>query len=237
MPTFRSFFPAELPGNRDLSPTEENTGQLERASSAVTALGARTVGISDISPSQESNPLPELPVRAESLNGSQQDPLPSDMSPSYSQFPNNIDVGKAADYFAGPGPLSPDAMSVASTHLPYSFPSPVNTPPLQSPKQISFAALPEVIEDLQPTKVQTSKFSGLKLKGWSGKNSNGKEEKQKDRDIPQQLRSIPSPSSVSTEAIKSPRSGFKGLRFWQKDDQNTLHIDPIQRKQLLILER
>ena len=171
-------------------------------------------------PSTASPPLPPLPLQIKT-----KEPLPpaGPLSPGARE------------------PRSPGAESVASTALPYAFPTPTHTPPvpahhfaaeIQEPSPLSqsvdsqqsqvtntSAAGNTSQEEEQPTSAKStsssSKFSNaMKFKGWASKSSRERE------NAPPALANVPVPGSTLSEPVKSPHTGFRGLKFWQKEDQN-----------------
>lgn len=144
---------------------------------------------------------------------------------------------KSSNDVQSPGAAS--VVSVASTHLPYNAPTPVHSPPLLMPQpaapvpqrtesasQITQAAAPHrsgggdtsasdisTEEPLKQSANGTSKFGGLRLKGWGG--GSGKSD---NKAANLHLNGLDKQSQVQSEAVKSPMTGFKALKFWQKDD-------------------
>ena len=169
---------------------------------------------------------------------------PDTVSPQLPPLPLHIKTKEPLP-FAGPlspsqqEPRSPGAESVASTTLPYAFPTPTHTPPvpahhftaeIQEPSPLSqsvdsqrsqansaSAAGNTSQEEEQPTSAKStsssSKFSNaMKFKSWASKSS-------RDRDnAPPALTNVPAPGSTPSEPVKSPHTGFRGLKFWQKED-------------------
>lgn len=104
---------------------------------------------------------------------------------------------------------SPGGESRASTTVAYDIPSMPN-----SPKQhVTFASETQEHPATPLAKsTMSGKFAaGLKLKGWSGKNS-----QKENGTSPSQTKESVSPGQ-SKEPAKSPLPGLKGFKWWQKD--------------------
>ena len=136
-------------------------------------------------------------------------------------------------------PLSPDAISVASTTLPYATQttplptSPIQKvtfgnvqeatppPPAEDRREVKFAPSPRVsLEEEQPTSARSvgSRFAGasLKLKNWGNK---GKSDAREDAGMPQSA-PVQLQSQGSSEPVRSPLGGFKGLSFWRQKESD-----------------
>lgn len=114
---------------------------------------------------------------------------------------------------------SPGGESRASTTIPYDIPSVTNSPQ----QRVTFASEVQEHPDTPTAKAgMSSKFAaGLKLKAWSGKNS------QKDNhSYSSQPKEAGSPGQAK-EPAKSPLPGLKGFKWWQKEG-NSHHDESSQ---------
>lgn len=104
---------------------------------------------------------------------------------------------------------SPGGESRASTTIAYDIPSNPNSPQ----QRVTFASETQEHPATPSAKTGMSgKFAaGLKLKGWSGKNS-----VKETASTPSQSKEASSPSHTK-EPAKSPLPGLKGFKWWQKD--------------------
>lgn len=218
-----------------VTPGYEAKSELEAAAPSTPVASTDVVKEESLSPAGEmpSGQAPKvsaLPPRGASLPSAPATAqLPTEDSPTVPPLPLNIRPRET--------PLSPDAVSVASTTLQYaSHATPLPTPPLhnatmgevQEPtpvqlaqteprREVTFAPSPQkATPEEPPTSARSvgSRFAGasLKLKNWSGKSKTEREE----ASMPQ---SAPAASQAQGNGEnKSPLGGFKGLSFWRQKD-------------------
>lgn len=106
---------------------------------------------------------------------------------------------------------SPGGESLASTAIPYDAPSVANSPQQRVTFNLERQETQESPNTPTPKHGMSSKFAaGLKLKGWSGKNS------QKES-TPPVVNTKEASSPAQSEKVKPPLPGLKGFKWWQKE--------------------